>query len=343
MAEVDVLNVVPRVQYTALATQGTFTYPFVCFQQEDMVVNIDGADLLNTDFTVNGLGVETGGTVTLDTPLSGGQLVTIYRSSVIQRASQYQVAGQLRAATLERDMDVLTTVNQEQARDIDRALKLPVDSPLATLDLPAPVAGQALGWNATEDALENLAVSSLQWRGAWATATVYVINDITKINGSSYICLIDHTSGVFATDLAALRWEVMAAAGASGSGSGDMLKTDNLTGLTNLPLARNNLGFPTNVPNTVLGVNGVGALVFQAPSGGVLETIKTGGGVDYTAGLGLPIIFSLPATPASLTNLFVSFDGVDQFDGFTLPGGANVTFTTGIPALVAKVRIRIVG
>src|SRR3990172_1633305 len=125
MAEVDVLNVVPRVQYTALAAQGTFTYPFVCFQQEDMVVNIDGADLLNTDFTVNGLGVETGGTVTLDTPLSGGQLVTIYRSSVIQRASQYQVAGQLRAATLERDMDVLTTVNQEQARDIDRALKLP--------------------------------------------------------------------------------------------------------------------------------------------------------------------------------------------------------------------------
>ena len=47
-------------------------------------------------------------------------------------------------------------------------------------------------------------------RGVWVTATSYAVNDFV-VNGNQYaICLITHTSGTFATDLAAGKWAVIA-------------------------------------------------------------------------------------------------------------------------------------
>lgn len=45
----------------------------------------------------------------------------------------------------------------------------------------------------------------------WVTATNYVVGDIRRESGTNYRCLVDHVSGVFATDLGAGNWEVSAA------------------------------------------------------------------------------------------------------------------------------------
>ena len=42
----------------------------------------------------------------------------------------------------------------------------------------------------------------------WVTATAYVPGDVRDEGGVIYLCLIGHTSGTFATDLAAGKWEV---------------------------------------------------------------------------------------------------------------------------------------
>ena len=42
---------------------------------------------------------------------------------------------------------------------------------------------------------------------AWVTATEYEVGDYVTSSTITYICLVDHTSGVFATDLAAEYWE----------------------------------------------------------------------------------------------------------------------------------------
>jgi len=68
----------------------------------------------------------------------------------------------------------------------------------------------------TTNASNNLPTNATYWsvmsegqdyKGNWATATAYVVDDIVVRGGSTYICLIANTSGTFSTDLAANKWE----------------------------------------------------------------------------------------------------------------------------------------
>lgn len=47
------------------------------------------------------------------------------------------------------------------------------------------------------------------YRGTWLTATYYVNNDFVLLNNVYYVCRTNHTSGTFATDLAASKWDVV--------------------------------------------------------------------------------------------------------------------------------------
>lgn len=48
---------------------------------------------------------------------------------------------------------------------------------------------------------------------AWVTSTAYVIDDYVSESGLNYVCLEAHTSGVFATDLAANKWILLQQSG----------------------------------------------------------------------------------------------------------------------------------
>jgi len=55
-------------------------------------------------------------------------------------------------------------------------------------------------------------VEGFNWEGQWLTATAYQVGDVVQQIGSAYICVVAHTSNVFATDLAALKWQLVAQA-----------------------------------------------------------------------------------------------------------------------------------
>jgi hypothetical protein len=57
------------------------------------------------------------------------------------------------------------------------------------------------------DAGKTLKLNDASLTTDWVTATAYVVGDVRDFDGAIYICLIAHTSGTFATDLAALKWE----------------------------------------------------------------------------------------------------------------------------------------
>jgi hypothetical protein len=86
----------------------------------------------------------------------------------------------------------------------------------------------------------------------WTTATAYAAADVVYVQladdatngGRTYYCNTAHTSGTFATDLAAGNWQLVAqrgADGATGAGTGDLLASNNLSDLDNLTTATNNL------------------------------------------------------------------------------------------------------
>lgn len=73
------------------------------------------------------------------------------------------------------------------------------------------LANQSVHVNALNGAvLALLGSTAFQIKGDWVTSTAYVIGDLVAESGSSYVCAIAHTSGVFATDLAAGDWILLA-------------------------------------------------------------------------------------------------------------------------------------
>jgi len=95
------------------------------------------------------------------------------------------------------------------------AVKSTLDATLANLALIQRDDGELVSGSvgiaqAAPDLIAYFSASSL-WniRGAWATPVVYAVNDVVTNSGSTYICATAHTSGTFATDLAAGKWVII--------------------------------------------------------------------------------------------------------------------------------------
>lgn len=65
------------------------------------------------------------------------------------------------------------------------------------------------------------AVLATKWtaRGLWITGTAYAVNDLVDVSGAAYVCATAHTSGTFATDYAAGKWQVFTASSTAGGSS----------------------------------------------------------------------------------------------------------------------------
>ncbi len=59
----------------------------------------------------------------------------------------------------------------------------------------------------TDTSKWSIFVASINPRGNWATSTAYNVNDLVQYGGNTYRVLISHSSGTFATDLAASKWQ----------------------------------------------------------------------------------------------------------------------------------------
>lgn len=176
----------PRAEYTAIAGQTSYTFLFQVFSDTDLVVYStpvgipanDDNDLLTlgVDYTVDIQGSE-GGTVTLLTPSTMGDGVTLTRSLPITREVEYQERGDLRASTLNDDQDYQTQLLNDQSVKNSRYVRLPESSQNVSTDLPSPESQQFLRWNTDGTALINA-------EGTVQEITEFNDSEFTITNGS---------------------------------------------------------------------------------------------------------------------------------------------------------------
>lgn len=112
----------------------------------------------------------------------------------------------------------------------------------AASELVATAAALSAANSANEAEDSAAVVADWSFEGAWTTTTAYKVNNIVTEAGNTYICLEDHTSGTFSTDLIANKWQLFAEKGAAGAGTGDMLAANNLSDVASAASSRANLG-----------------------------------------------------------------------------------------------------
>lgn len=103
------------------------------------------------------------------------------------------------------------TVKTASLDGLMAAIKSTTDQIIANLALIQRDDGQLLDQRVTIASLSTQVLallSSTAWRvrGAWVGGTVYAQGDIVLQGGIVYVCIVAHTAGVFATDLAAGDW-----------------------------------------------------------------------------------------------------------------------------------------
>lgn len=122
------------------------------------------------------------------------------------------------------------------------------------------------------------------WKGDWLTSTVYDVGDLVKESGNVYICLVDHTSSTFATDLSNTYWELFVPKGDTGSGSGDVVAANNGTEF-NAATFRSNLDIPYG-PSSFLGGAGAPMSVLLTPAAVNFQKCDISGPPDAFTGYG---------------------------------------------------------
>lgn len=173
-----VTSTTSRVSYTGNGATTTFSVPFYFLANSHLLVQVIDTYgvvstlVLNTNYTVTGAGVSSGGSITCTTAPAYGSTVVITRNVPATQETDYQANDPFPAATHEAALDKLTMLVQQQSNTNSRALTFPL-SDAGTIDptLPAAAAraGRYLAFDATGEPTVNGVLPAQIYLGAAAS------------------------------------------------------------------------------------------------------------------------------------------------------------------------------
>ena len=267
------------VSYTGDASTTDFavTFPFLGTGGSSELVVIErvistGVETTKTytsHYTITGGSGNTGTVIAASAPAATVEW-HIQRGTTQTQLTDYVANDPFAAETHEAALDRLAMIAQELQVEINRCIKFPASdaSLVSTLDSSVDRANKTFGFNAT--GAVQLLTEIGDWQGNWGTSTAYVTSDIVATTGRSYICIVAHTSGTFATDLAAAKWELVADKGATGAtGSGGPAAT-----IAVGTVATGGIGSSATVANA--GSTSEAVFNFSIPVGATGSTGSTG-------------------------------------------------------------------
>lgn len=159
----EVPNITPYIQYVASSGQTVYPYPFPITQDSDLVVVINGVTL-QTDggYTTQGVGNDTGGTITLTSGSTVGDIVTLYRDVAIERITQIGQNSGFSSTAFNAEFNNIYLILQQLEAQFSQALQIPLtNNPAPTTVLtPAQYAGKYLAFDSHGNPTPALLTSS---------------------------------------------------------------------------------------------------------------------------------------------------------------------------------------
>jgi len=147
-------------RYTADGVQTAFTGTFKIYDQTHVKVLVDDiVQTLGTDYTVSGVGNDSGFTVTFTTAPASGKTVTLLLNPPHTQLTDYTSLDPFPAETHERALDLLTQQMLKLKEKLGRLIGFKEKSTYKDITVDDPVAGRFLRWKADLSGLENIDIA----------------------------------------------------------------------------------------------------------------------------------------------------------------------------------------
>lgn len=157
-----VQTTVSRADYTGNGSTTVFSVPFYFIDQTHLLVlrtqiSTGAATTLTltTDYTVSGVGVSVGGSITCTVAPTLDQKISILRNIPLTQLTHYVENDPFPAASHETALDKLTMEIQQVNEIAARALTLSPNSSGVSTVLPTPSANKLIAWDQYGTALQN--------------------------------------------------------------------------------------------------------------------------------------------------------------------------------------------
>lgn len=185
----------PIKAHTGNGVTTVFAFDFLVLDADDMLVLVDGATVSSALYTLAGVDVDDGGTVTFDTAPDSGAAVVLLRDSTVTRETDYQSNGDLLAAVINRDFDRLWLVLQEiveGSKGSPRALRAPVGETVDDMPSAAERADMLLSFDSDGN---PIAVAPAD---GTASSLAVDLASTTAGKGSKLVAFIQRVTGAVA-------------------------------------------------------------------------------------------------------------------------------------------------
>lgn len=191
--------------FTGTGVLVSYPFTFKVFAASDLLVAVSDTNGLETILVLDsGYSVSLspdqdatpGGSVTyavggVSTALPAGYKLTITGGGLpLDQPADLPNGGNFSPIVVENALDRLEMQIQNQAVELDRTLQTAITSPVS-LALPAPVAGQLLGWNMTLDGLVNYAPDASSAAGL----QIRLANPLSVVDGDAMLAVIQPLTG----------------------------------------------------------------------------------------------------------------------------------------------------
>lgn len=199
----SVVEQTPYNQYTGNGVATVYPYEFQLLNASDLVVKVNGVVIPSSSFTLAGVGVQAGGTVTFTVAPVSGAIVLLSREIALQRDIDYQNNGDLQSPTVNLDFNRIWQALQGWFARLGGSIRAPYPEQLDELPDAATRANKTLAFNATGQPTVLVPVS-----GSAADVLIQLASTASASVGTGLLGWLRAATGAVASTLYAwLDWQ----------------------------------------------------------------------------------------------------------------------------------------